>query len=75
MTQSTIHSRVCIVTGGSNGLGAAMPIGLALAAVGVTGFAYSASSLAAFKLMALTPMETADGLIALRRKEIFRCRH
>ena len=39
-----------------------VPIGLALAAVGAAGFAYSASSLAAFKLMALTPMETAADL-------------
>ncbi len=39
-----------------------VPIGLALAAVGIAGFAYSASSLAAFKLMALTPMETAADL-------------
>lgn len=39
-----------------------VPIGLALAAVGVAGFAMSATSLAAFKLLALTPMETAADL-------------
>ena len=31
MNQSTINARVCIVTGGGNGLGAAMAIGLAVA--------------------------------------------
>jgi C4-dicarboxylate transporter, DctM subunit len=36
-----------------------VPIGLALAIVGIGGFAASASSIAAFKLLALTPMETA----------------
>lgn len=39
-----------------------VPIGLALAAVGVAGFAASSSSLAGFKLLALTPMETAADL-------------
>jgi C4-dicarboxylate transporter, DctM subunit len=39
-----------------------VPIGLALAAVGIAGFAATASSMAAFKLLALTPMETAADL-------------
>jgi C4-dicarboxylate transporter DctM subunit len=39
-----------------------VPIGLALAIVGVAGFALSSTSLAAFKLLALTPMETAADL-------------